>query len=109
MSPTHCKRTANEVITLTREKTDDDPSVGTQAGQPGKGPKYHVNIEGEVFPWDEDEITPDEVRELGGLPADLPVLLINLQTNEQRELEEDEVVELQPGLGFSKKIKLKRG
>lgn len=94
---------------MTTEESGAHVGVGTQPGEPGEGPKFWVNIEGETFPWDEDEITPDQIRNLGDLPEDLPVLLIDLKTNEQRELDEDEVVELKPGMGFSKKIKFKRG
>jgi hypothetical protein len=84
-------------------------AVGSQPGEPGEGPKYWVNIEGETYPWDDDEITVDEIRDLGDLPGDLPVLLIDLRTNEQRTLDEGEVIELRPGMGFAKKIKFKRG
>lgn len=94
---------------MSSERPEETTGVGTQPGKPGEGPKFWVNIEGETFPWDDDEITPDEIRELGGLPDDLPVLLINLKTNEQRELDEGKAVELKPGMGFSKKIKFKRG
>lgn len=83
--------------------------VGTQPGKPGEGPKFWVNIEGKTYPWEEDEITPADIRKLGGLPGDQPVLLIDLKTNEQRTLPEDEVVVLKPGLGFAKKIKFQRG
>lgn len=75
----------------------------------GSGPTFHVNIEAEIFEWDQPTITASQVRELGSLPRDLPVLLIDLKTNEQRTLAEDEVVELRPGLGFSKKVKFVRG
>ena len=73
------------------------------------GPKFTLDIEGTLHDWDEDTITVPQIRELGDLPADLPVLLILLKTNEQRVLGEDEVVELKPGMGFSKKYTFKRG
>lgn len=73
----------------------------------GHGPKYQVDIEGKLFPWDKRTITPAEIRLLGGLPAD-PVMVIDGDNNE-RQLAEDEVVELKPGLGFSKKVRFKRG
>ena len=74
-----------------------------------RGPKYCLNIEGEIYPWDEDTITVPQIRELGNLPRDLPVIEIDLTDNSQRTLAEDEIVHLRPGLGFSKKIKYKRG
>lgn len=74
-----------------------------------KGPKFHIDIEGTIYDWDKDTITVPELRELGNLPLDLPVLEIDLKDNTQRELAEDEVVELRPGLGFSKKVRYQRG
>ena len=75
----------------------------------GQGPKFHINIEGTVYEWAGDTITVPQIRSLGNLPTDVPVLMIDLMDNSQRELAEDEVVELRPGLGFSKKVKYQRG
>ena len=72
-------------------------------------PKFEVNIEGVIHPWDKPTITVPELRALGGLPDDQPVLEVNLQTNTERTLAEDEVVELKPGHGFAKKVRFKRG
>lgn len=74
-----------------------------------QGPKYEVNIEGTTHPWGEETITPVQIRELGGLPADQPVIEVDLKTNEERTLVEDEVVEVKPGKGFGKKVSFKRG
>ena len=76
---------------------------------PETGPKFHINIEGTVYEWGEDTITVPQIRSLGNLPTDVPVLMIDLQDNSQDELGEDEIVELRPGLGFSKKVKYQRG
>ena len=76
---------------------------------PGQGPKFHIDIEGTIHDWDENTITVPQLRELGSLPADVPVLEIDLKDNSQRTLAEDEVVELRPGLGFSKKVRYQRG
>ncbi|MEX2381220.1 MAG: multiubiquitin domain-containing protein [Opitutales bacterium] len=83
--------------------------VGSRPGKPGEGPKYFVDIEGEKYDWDDDQISVPEIRSLGSLPENLPVLMIDLRTNEQRTLAEDEVVELTPGMGFSQKFQFKRG
>lgn len=80
-----------------------------ERGQQGKGPKFRINIEGTVFDWGEDTITAPQVRALGGLPANVAVEMIDLDTNVQRTLTETEVVDLRPGLGFAKKIKFQRG
>jgi hypothetical protein len=50
-----------------------------------------------------------QIRDLGGLPADQPVLEINLETNTERTLGECEVVQIKPGHAFCKKVKYKRG
>jgi hypothetical protein len=84
-------------------------AAGLEHPHAGRGPKYEVNIEGTTYPWDRDHITVPELRTLGNLPGDQAVEEINLATNEQRTLPEGEVVELKPGLGFSKKIKFQRG
>jgi hypothetical protein len=73
-----------------------------------KKPKYEINIEDTLYPWDSDRISVPELRELGGLPADLPVIEVDKDNNE-RTLAEDEVVELKPGHSFGKKVTYKRG
>ena len=80
-------------------------------GKPGsgQGPKYEVNIEGTLYPWKEETITAGQIRELGSLPADLPVIEVDLTTNEERTLQEEEIVELKPGKGFGRKVSFKRG
>lgn len=77
-------------------------------GDRGEGPKYHVDIEGQVYDWDKPTITAADIRELAGLPAGTPVIVVD-EENNQRTLAEGEVVELKPGLGFSKKVRYARG
>jgi len=72
------------------------------------GPKYHVDIEGTIYDWDRETITVPEIRALGSLPTGVPVLQID-KDNNQKELEENEIVELKPGMGFSKKVRYARG
>ena len=74
----------------------------------GKKAKYEINIEDELHPWDSDTITVPEIRELGHLPSDLPVIEVDRDNNE-RTLAEDDVVELKPGHSFGKKVTYKRG
>lgn len=71
--------------------------------------KFKVNIEGTVYEWHSSTISVPEIRELGGLPTDLPVLFINLKTNEQETLAEDECVHLKPGMAFARKYQFRRG
>jgi hypothetical protein len=75
----------------------------------GQGPKYTVNIDDVDHPWDRDSITVPEIRTLGGISAGTEVLEVNLETNEERTLREDETIPLKPGQGFGKKIKFRRG
>lgn len=72
-------------------------------------PKYEINIEGTEHPWDSDTITVPQLRTLGSLPADQPVIEIDTKTNEETTLAEDAVVQLKPGQGFSRKVSFKRG
>lgn len=84
----------------------EQPSRGASAD---RGPKYEINIEGTDYPWDAETITVPQIRELGSIPSDQPIQEINLETQEERTLGEDEIVRLQPGQGFSKKVKFQRG
>jgi hypothetical protein len=82
---------------------------GNDQGQgQAKGPKYHLDIEGTIHDWDADTITVPQIRDLGNLPAGVPVLQIDAENN-QVTLAEDAVVQLKPGMGFSKKVKYARG
>ena len=75
---------------------------------PGEGPKFTIDIEGVLKPWDEDTITTEEIIKLGGWDASQGAIEIDKENNE-RTLQPGEVVELKPGHGFSKKVKFKRG
>lgn len=74
-----------------------------------KKSKYEIDIEGTTYDWEEDTITVAQIRELGGLPADVPVIEVDFKDNSEHELAEDAVVTLKPGQGFAKKIGFKRG
>lgn len=87
------------------ENSDQNSNGNGQGG----GPKYEINIEGDSYPWERETITVPEIRELGKLPTDLPVIEVDLKTNTERTLGEDDVVELKPGKGFGRKISFKRG
>ncbi len=73
-----------------------------------QGPKYFVEIEGTEYEWSKETITVPEIRQLGNLPPDQPVIEVDPDNNE-RTLAEDEVVTLKPGHRFGKKISYKRG
>lgn len=82
---------------------------GPQGSDPSSGPKYQINIEGALHPWDEDTITVAQLRDLGNLPSDTPVIEVDLKTNSERTLDEDEVIDVRPGMGFGRKVSFKRG
>jgi hypothetical protein len=92
---------------VTSTATHNPP--GAEGDRAAERPTFEINIEGRVFAWHERTITPAQIRELGGLPADQPVIEIDFQDNTERTLAEGEVVEVKPGRGFGKKVGFKRG
>lgn len=73
-----------------------------------EGPKYFIDVEGVVKPWDKPTITTEEIIALGGWDPSLGAMIID-EDNNERTLQPGETVELKPGMGFSKKIRFKRG
>ena len=92
---------------MTTTATHNPP--GADGDRADGGPTFEINIEGRVYEWHERTITPAQIRDLGGLPADQPIIEINFQDNTERTLTEGEAVEVKPGHGFGKKIGFKRG
>ena len=78
-------------------------AIKTQQGQ-----KFFVDIEGTEYEWSKEMIAVSQIRELGGLPRDLPVIEV-LPDNTERTLQEDETITLKPGHLFGKKVRFKRG
>ena len=72
-------------------------------------PKFEVDIEGAYKPWDKDTITTEQVAALGGWDPSVGVILVNLDDGTERTLQPEEVVKLEPGVAFAKKILFKRG
>ncbi|HOX05896.1 MAG TPA: hypothetical protein PK280_05805 [Planctomycetota bacterium] len=77
-------------------------------GDRGQGPKYYVNIEGTEHPWDSNTISVPQIRSLGSLPANMPVIE-EFTDGTERTLGENEVVELKPGHRYGSKPSFKRG
>ncbi len=73
-----------------------------------QGSKYFVEIEGTEYEWPNDTITVPEIRQLGNLPQDTPVIEVDPDNNE-RTLAEGETVTLKPGHRYGKKVRYKRG
>ncbi|MCL6560609.1 MAG: multiubiquitin domain-containing protein [Firmicutes bacterium] len=72
------------------------------------GKKFFVNIEGTEYPWDKETINTQEIRTLGNLPADMPVIEEDPDGNE-RTLAEDETITLKPGHRLGRAAKYRRG
>lgn len=79
-----------------------------ETSEQGQGPKFFVDIEGSLKPWEKDTITTEEIIALGGWDPSQGAILVDKDNNE-RTLQPGEVVELKPGHGFSKKVRFKRG
>ena len=73
-----------------------------------KGPKFLLDIEGVIKPWDEPTVTTEQIIALGGWDPSLGAMIIDEDSNE-RQLQPGETIHLKPGVGFSRKIRFKRG
>jgi len=73
-----------------------------------QGPKYKIEIEGTEYNWETETISVPQIRQLGNLPTDQPVIEIDPENNE-RTLSESEIITLKPGHRYGKKVKFKRG
>ncbi len=72
------------------------------------GQKFYIQIEQTEHEWDHSTITVQEIRQLGNLPADQPVIEETPEGTE-RQLGENETVELKPGHRYGRAPKYKRG
>ena len=59
-------------------------------------PRYEVWVENTIHEWEKGTISLAEIRELGGMPADCPVIAIDLVAQREVPLPEDAVHEVQP-------------
>ena len=69
---------------------------------------FVLNIEGTIHHWPVSTITTEQIIELGGWKPSLGVIQVDKDCNEQT-LEPGQVVELQPGMEFGRKVHWKRG
>ena len=70
--------------------------------------KFFVNIEGREYPWEKPMITVPEIRQLGNLPADQPVICED-EEGRERTLAENETITIKPGHRHGRAPKYKRG
>ena len=82
-------------------------SVNTEKDQDEKA-KYHLDIEGVLKDWNQDTISTEQIISLGGWDPSQGAILIDAE-NQEHNLNPGQTVELKPGMGFSKKVKFKRG
>lgn len=85
------------------------PESADKNGKNEHGPTYYLDFEGDVREWHEATVTLSQLRELAGWPADQQVVLVDLATNVETTVGEDEPIELKPGHGFARRFKFKRG
>lgn len=95
------------------KELNDEQSASGRGGservdEKSQGPKFTLDIEGTLHEWHSATITTEEIIKLGGWDASQGAIEIDKDNNE-RTLRAGEVIELKPGLGFSKKVKFKRG
>jgi hypothetical protein len=72
------------------------------------GKKFFVNIEGTEYPWDGDTITVSQIRELGRIPADQPIVE-ELADGTEQTLDANATIDLKPGHRFGRAPRYKRG
>ncbi len=83
--------------------------MGQELQQQSAGePKFVIDTEGVTHPWDRPVITTEEIARLGGWNVSQGVIEIDPENNE-RTLQPNQVVEVRPGHGFSKRVRFKRG
>ena len=70
--------------------------------------KFFINIEGTEYPWGRETITVSEIRTLGKLPANLPVIEEDPDGRETT-LQEGQVVTIKPGHRHGRASRYKRG
>ena len=73
---------------------------------------YEVMIEGQVHPWNEDTISVADIRKLGNLPSDAPVVEEDLRDGTERMLLEEEVLhplKLEEGKRTTKRVNFRHG
>ena len=73
-----------------------------------KNQKFFVEIDGTEYEWDSSTITTAQIRTLGGIPQNTPVIEVDPDNNETT-LSDTAVITLKPGHRYGKKVKFKRG
>jgi|GEM_PF-5120568 len=69
---------------------------------------FEVEIEGKTHRWVKETIAVHEIATLGGWAASEGVLLIDAENNE-RTLAAHEIIVIEEGISFAKKVRFRRG
>lgn len=85
----------------------EQPGHGTAVAE-HSGQKFFMNIEGREYEWEQSTITVQEIRTLGNLPADQPVVCEDPEGRE-RTLVENQPETIKPGHRHGRAPKYKRG
>lgn len=81
-----------------------ETGIGKETG----GKFYTLFIDGKEYHVEKSEMTGAEIMDLGNIPYELGLLLIQ-EDGTQVQIREDEVVELKPGRRFKKAPRFVRG
>jgi len=73
-----------------------------------KGKKYYFWVDEVEHIVQDESLTVAQIKEIGGVPADLPLLLLNEDGSEEA-LRDDMIIELKPGRRFARAPRFKRG
>jgi hypothetical protein len=80
----------------------------TEVGLETKGRFYTLFIDDKEYRVEKSELTGAEIMDLGGIPHDAGLILIQ-EDGTQVQVREDEVIDLKPGRRFKKAPRFKRG
>ena len=73
-----------------------------------RGKFYTLFIDDKEYHVEKSELTGAEIMDLGGIPHELGLILIE-EDGTQVQVREDEVIDLKPGRRFKKAPRFKRG
>jgi hypothetical protein len=98
-----------EVVGTNGSRYDNFDGEKRMEPETRKHSDYEIDIEGALYAWCSSTITVEQLRELAGYPAGTEMIEVDLETNTERTLREDEIIRVEPGKGFGKKVLFKRG
>jgi len=85
-----------------------EKAIQTEIGQEAQGKFYTIFIDDKEYHIEKSELTGAEIMDLGGIPHELGLILIQ-DDGTQVQVREDEVIDLKPGRRFKKAPRFKRG